>query len=83
MDFSIFRPQNLSKSEPIYAYKKKHVIFAAINFRAELIFANWPNSWKLNPAKSKNSHSRKLIPTNTKSSENKPALQWFVEYDLT
>ena len=30
MDFSIFRPQNLSKSEPIYAYKryaykKKHV----------------------------------------------------------
>ena len=22
MDFSIFRPQNLSKSEPIYAYKR-------------------------------------------------------------
>ena len=34
MDFSIFRPQNLSKSEPIYAYKryayKKNMYTAAI-----------------------------------------------------
>ena len=38
------------------------LIFAGINFRVELIFANWPNSRKLNPAKQKTSYSRKLIP---------------------
>ena len=31
-----------------------------INFRVDLIFANWPNSRKLNPAISKNSHSQNV-----------------------
>ena len=35
VDFSIFRPQNLSKSEPMYAYKryaykKKHIEFSHV-----------------------------------------------------
>ena len=41
MDFSIFRPQNLSKSEPIYAYKryayKKTHVFAYLLFMSRII----------------------------------------------
>ena len=47
---------------PYWNLFSRELILAGINFRMELIFANWPNSRKLNPVKSKNSHSRKLIP---------------------
>ena len=46
---------------PYWNEFSRELIFAGTNFRVELIFANWPNSRKLNPVKSKNSLSRKLI----------------------
>ena len=56
-----YAPDYIEKIEKFKIFGRRttllEIIFRGINFRVELIFANWPNSRKLNPAKSKNSFS--------------------------